>query len=152
MYSLKDIGLKDIKLNIEADNWEDAIRKLAIVPLERKLINQNYVEAMVNSVKEFGPYIVLGPHIALAHARPEDGALETALYFTSLKDSIEFGSEDFDPVKILILLSAKDSDSHINLLSDLSVILGDDEAVEKLMNASSEQEFLNTLKGALDEN
>lgn len=152
MYSLKDISLEDVKLNLEADNWEDAIRKLAIVPLERKIINENYIEAMVNSVKEFGPYIVLGPHIALAHARPEDGALETALYFTTLKNSINFGSEDFDPVKILILLSAKDSDSHITLLSDLSIILCDEEAVDKLMNAKSEEEFLETLKGALNEN
>ncbi len=152
MYSLKDISLEDVKLNLEADNWEDAIRKLAIVPLERKIINENYIEAMVNSVKEFGPYIVLGPHIALAHARPEDGALETALYFTTLKNPINFGSEDFDPVKILILLSAKDSDSHITLLSDLSMILSDEEAVDKLMNAKSEEEFLETLKGALNEN
>lgn len=151
MYSLRDTKLDEIELNIEAKTWEEAIRKLAIVPLERKLINQNYVEAMINSVKEFGPYIVLGPHVALAHARPEDGALETALYFTTLKNPIEFGSEDFDPVKILILLSAKDSDSHIKLLSDLSIVLCDEAAVEKLMNAEDEKEFLETLKGALYE-
>lgn len=152
MQSIKDTKLEDIKLNLEADNWEEAIRKLSIVPLERNIINQNYVEAMINCINEFGPYIVLGPHVALAHARPEDGALQTALYFTTLRDAINFGSEEFDPVKVLILLAAKDSESHIKLLSDLSIILCDEEAVEKLMKAKNEVEFLEILKGALYEN
>lgn len=151
MFSIKDTKLDEIELNIKAKDWEDAIRKLSIVPLQRKIINENYVQAMINSIKEYGPYIVLGPHVALAHARPEDGALETKLYFTTLKYPIEFGSEDFDPVKILILLSAKDSDSHIKLLSDLCTILCDELAVERLMNASDNKEFLDILKGALYE-
>lgn len=34
---------------------------------------------MIESVEEYGPYIVIGPHLALAHARPEDGSLKLGL-------------------------------------------------------------------------
>jgi len=33
----------------------------------------SYVDAMVRAVEELGPYMVVAPGIALAHARPEDG-------------------------------------------------------------------------------
>lgn len=151
MYNLSDIKLEDIELKIEASDWKEAIRKASRSFLERGIIEEKYVEAMINSVLEFGPYIVLSENIALAHARPEDGAKETGLYFTSLKQPIEFGAEDFDPVKLLIVLSAKDSDSHINLLTQLSEIMQDRDVIEKLIDTNDKQEFANIIKEALVE-
>ena len=151
MYSIKDMKLEDIQLGIEAENWEDAIRKAAVVPVERGMIKQDYVEAMIRSVNEYGPYIVLSENIALAHARPEDGAIETGLYFTTLAHPIEFGAEDFDPVKLLIVLSAKDGDGHIGLLCELSGILETEGVLEALINAKTAEEFRGILVRTVNE-
>lgn len=37
-------------------------------------IEPRYIDAMINTVKEIGPYIVIAPGIAMPHARPEAGA------------------------------------------------------------------------------
>ena len=58
-------------LQQEAGSWEEAVR-LAGGLLERQgHIDPSYTEAMVNMVKELGPYIVIMPGVALAHARKQ---------------------------------------------------------------------------------
>lgn len=151
MFSLKNITEDDIEIAVVARDWEEAIRKLAIMPLKRKMINENYIEAMINSIKEYGPYIVLAENVALAHARPEDGAIETGLYFANLAEPVVFGAEDFDPVKLLVLLSAKDNESHIGLLSELAMLLEDRDLINGLVEAKDKETFINILKGGLDE-
>lgn len=39
-------------------------------------IKESYIDAMVNTVKNMGPYIVIAPGIAMPHAAPEDGVLK----------------------------------------------------------------------------
>lgn len=150
MYTLKEIKLDDIELSIKADDWKEAIINASQEFLRRGYINQNYVDSMINSVLEHGPYIVLAESIALAHARPEDGAIKTGLYFTTLEKPIVFNAEEFDPVKMVIVLSAEDSEGHLDLLMELSSILEDKDLVEKLINSETKEDFLELIKGALE--
>lgn len=151
MYDLRNLTIDDIELNIDSKNWIDSIRKASVKLIDRKIIEEKYVDAMIDSVLKFGPYIVIAKNVALAHARPEDGTIETKMYFTTLKNDIEFGEFDNDPVKLLIVLSAKDSDSHLELLCQLGTILENREIVEKLLDAKTKEEFLNVILEALDE-
>lgn len=150
MYTLKDISLEDIELSLKAVDWKEAIIKASQEFLKRGYITQNYIDSMINSVVEHGPYIVLSENIALAHARPEDGAIKTGLYFTTLDNSIEFGAEEFDPVKMIIVLSAEDSEGHLDLLMELSSILEDRTLVDNLIKQKDKKEFLKLIKGAIE--
>lgn len=60
----------DILLLEKCPDWECAIQSVARPLLKDKSIEESYIKAMIASVKEFGPYIVIGKHLALAHARP----------------------------------------------------------------------------------
>ena len=80
---------------------------------------------MITGVKENGPYIVLTKHVALPHARPESGALESAIGIATLKTPVVFGNEANDPVKYLFCLSAKDNMEHLNARAELAVMLED---------------------------
>lgn len=73
---LEDV-LKDsnILLNEKVATWEESIRRVSEPLVNDQVIDPNYVTAMINSVKEYGPYIVIGKYIALAHARPEDESI-----------------------------------------------------------------------------
>lgn len=135
----------DIEIGLQASDWEDAIRKSSKILLNKGAIEQSYVEAMINVVKENGPYIVLGKHVALAHGRPECGVNKLALSFATLATPVEFGSEDFDPVKLIITLAATDSKSHIGLLSELADVLMEQDRMEVLFNAQSKEEFYKEL-------
>ena len=51
---------------------------------------------------------------------------------------------DSSDVKLVILFAVKEADSgagHIKVLARISIALGDDEVVEKLINASSPEEL-----------
>lgn len=141
---LKDLTAKNlIKLNIEAENWEDAIRKAAQPLIDEKKVKKAYVDDMIAAVKETGPYFVLTKHVALPHARPEAGALESAIGIATLKTPIDFGSEENDPIKYLFCLSAKDGSEHLKALMELAELFEDKEFLALLDNAKDEEEVLN---------
>lgn len=139
---LKDV-LKDsaILLKQPVHDWEEAIEKVAEPLLKEAVIEKGYVEAMIQAVKEFGPYIVIGKHIALAHARPEDGVNRLGLSVATLETPIEFGNDSNDPVKIVFCLAAVDSFSHLNIMKSLVELINDEAKIDRLSEFTDIEEF-----------
>lgn len=143
IWVLKDlVNEKLIKLQIEASDWEDAVRKAAQPLVDEGKAKPSYVDDIVKGVKEMGPYIVLTKHVALPHARPESGALESAIGIATVKTPVEFGNEDNDPVKYLFCLSAKDSSEHVGALADLAALFEDQAFFELLDHATDPKEVM----------
>lgn len=130
-----------ITLNIQATDWKDAINKAAAPLLRNKSIEKSYVKAMQDSVIKFGPYIVIGPHIALSHARPEDGVHKLDVSVGTLKDPIKFGSKQNDPVEIIFVLAAIDNYSHLNVLKAIVNLINDPKKVQRLCQINNVNEF-----------
>lgn len=63
-----------VRLGVHAVDWRDAVRQAGCTLVETGAASDRYVDAIVAAVEELGPYIVLAPGIAIAHARPDDGA------------------------------------------------------------------------------
>lgn len=131
-----------VRLNVEASDWEDAVRKAAQPLVDNNKVTPAYVDDIVRGVNELGPYIVITEHVALPHARPESGALESAVGIVTLKEPVEFGSADNDPVKFLFPLSAKDNDSHLGALQSLVELLSDPDFFTQLEKATTPQEVV----------
>lgn len=139
---LKDV-LKDhdILLSEKVNDWEDAIKKVSLPLLKTNTIEERYIEAMIQGVKKHGPYIVIGKHLALAHARPEDGVNELGISVATLKQPVEFGSELNDPVRIIFCLAAIDSYSHLSIMKTLVNLINDEKKIEKLIESKSIKDF-----------
>lgn len=148
---LEKISEENISIGVYATDWEDAIRKSAQYLLETKKIENSYIDAMIETVHKIGPYIVLGNHVALAHARPECGVNQLSVHFTTLNPPVPFGSEKFDPVSLVITLAAVDADSHLELISELANVLMDEENVDKLVESKNASEFLRLLNEMKEE-
>lgn len=118
---------------------------------KQKKIENSYIDAMIETVHKIGPYIVLGNHVALAHARPECGVNQLSVHFTTLNPPVPFGSEKFDPVSLVITLAAVDADSHLELISELANVLMDEENVDKLVESKNASEFLRLLNEMKEE-
>lgn len=133
---LQDL-LEDKYIIFEKDEteWQNAIIKSAKPLLDNEIINQDYIGAMIESVKEYGPYIVIGKHLALAHARPEDGALKLGLSLCLFDKPVIFNHEFNDPVKIIFCLSAIDSYSHLNVMKAIVNLIKEDNNLNKLLEA-----------------
>ncbi|SBW08239.1 Phosphoenolpyruvate-dependent sugar phosphotransferase system, EIIA 2 (fragment) [uncultured Eubacteriales bacterium] len=144
---LSEIMKEDyIQLRVQAEDWEDAIRKSAVPLLKDGAITQSYVDAMITSVKETGPYIAITPHLALAHARPEYGAKEIAIGITTVVPPVEIGNKENDPIKYIFCLSAVDQKTHLNAMSALARLLDKDEFYNMLDTAKDAKEVLEYIK------
>ena len=121
---------------VSAADREQAIRASGDLLVSSGRVTAEYVEQMLAAVAEFGPYIVIAPGIALAHARPSEAVLETGLSLAVLASPVEFGSHN-DPVRLVFGLAAKDHDGHISVLSALAERLSDQDFVNSLLNAST---------------
>ncbi|MDP1188982.1 PTS sugar transporter subunit IIA, partial [Klebsiella pneumoniae] len=89
------------------DSWENAVR-LAAEPLQMQgYIAGSYIEAILQSHKELGPYNVLAPGLAMPHARPEQGVLRNGLSLLLIKEGGSFGSSENDPLSVVIMLCAR---------------------------------------------
>ncbi|QLY82149.1 BglG family transcription antiterminator [Clostridium intestinale] len=135
-----------VKLNVPAKNWEDAIRQSASVLVENNKVTEAYVDAMVNTAKESGPYIVITKHVALPHARPEAGSKEISIGIATLETPVEFGNDDNDPVKYVFCLSAIDNNSHLRAMSELVELFEMDEFFRTLDNAKDPKEVIDFIK------
>lgn len=134
-----------IRLNIEADDWQTAIRKAAQPLADHKKVKAAYVDEIINGVLEMGPYIVITKHVALPHARPEAGALESAIGIATLKHPVKFGNKDNDPVKYLFCLSATDNIKHLNALAELAGLFEEKAFFDLLDQANTPEEIMEYL-------
>ena len=135
-----------IELNRKADNWEEAVRLGGELLLNKGIVTKDYIEAMIENVKEMGPYIVVLPGIAMPHARPEMGALDIGLSIVTLKEPVIFGNEKNDPVKVIISLSAIDETSHMRALEELMNVMESDDFVKKVCESNNKDDILRIIK------
>ena len=121
-------------------DWKEAIAYSASSLLKSGVIDENYIKSMIHSVEEFGPYIVMAPHMALAHARPEDGVNELGFSVSIFKNPVSFGDEDEQQVSVIFCLSAVDSYSHLNIMKSLVNLIRSTDKIERLSRANNKEE------------
>lgn len=144
---LTDLVLPNyIRLDVVATDWKEAVIA-SCTPMVGTAITEEYSNAILRSFEELGPYMVIAPGIAMPHARPENGVLSTAMGITVLKDPVKFGHQANDPVRLLVTLCATDSQEHLQAISELMELLGDNGRVQKLLDAKSVKEVLAEIHG-----
>jgi len=151
----KELGLLDllkkeaIVLDVPVKNWKDAVVKAGEILVKIGAAEPRYIDAMIKTVEEMGPYIVITKGIALPHARPEEGAKKPALVLMRLETPVEFGNPDNDPVDIVIAFTATDEKSHVKALSQLAQFLQEEENIRKIREARSVEELYSSILNAL---
>lgn len=128
-------------------DWKEAIQIAARPLLAEGAISPAYVESIIKQKEDIGPYFVIAPRIAMPHTRPEHGAKALGLSIVKLGQAVEFQSEDNDPVDAIFMFSAPDSNSHIEMISQLAEVLSDDEVMQQIFSTQSAEELQAILLG-----
>jgi len=145
-YRLNNLITADvISLNVECRYWEEAIRKGMKVLREKNYVESSYEEAIINNIKEIGPYMVVAPGIVLSHAKTEDGVNKLSMSLMTIKNPVKFGSELNDPIKLVITLAAKDRESHLKALSQLMALFQNSEDLKGIFKAKTTEEIINII-------
>jgi len=147
--TLRDV-LKDpsvVKVEVEAKDCVDAIKKAGLILVEHGVVEERYVQAMVKTYEELGPYIVVAPGVAIPHARPEEGARKVGVSLITLKNAVNCGNAENDPVKIVIGFATPDSHQHLKIIASLAKILQYTEIIDAIAKAKKPEEIINILTG-----
>jgi PTS system ascorbate-specific IIA component len=136
-----------IALDEKAGDWQEAIRLAGGLLESAGIAAPAYTEAMVDSVHENGPYIVLAPGFAFPHARPSEAVHRTGMSWVRLASPVEFGSRANDPVTLVVALAATDSSTHQQAMASLATVLTDSSLREALDGATSAEEVHAILRG-----
>jgi mannitol/fructose-specific phosphotransferase system IIA component (Ntr-type) len=131
-----------IAANVSVDDWESAVRAVGKLMHSTGCVEERYIDAMIDTVNELGPYIVIAPGIAMPHALPEKGVIEPCMAILTLDPPINFGNPDNDPVHIVIAFGAVDQNQHVDALRQMASVLSNEQNVQAIGNARSEQDIL----------
>lgn len=122
------------------DSWEESVR-VAVQPLvDQGYAEPRYIDGIIDNAKEFGPYFVICPDLALLHARPDQGVIKRQLAVTVLREPIRFKEEGPD-VRLLVTLAATDADGHIEVMRQLATMFCDPANIAKIVEADSADEI-----------
>ncbi|GAA4287615.1 hypothetical protein GCM10022262_19740 [Georgenia daeguensis] len=102
-------------------DWREAVRAAARLLVELGTADEAYVDACVRTVEEHGPYIVLTPGVALAHAQAVAGATTEGLAALRLGRPVEFGHATNDPVDVVLAFSS--GGSHMQMIRSMGKAL-----------------------------
>ncbi|PRO67081.1 PTS sugar transporter subunit IIA [Alkalicoccus urumqiensis] len=134
---------EEIQWSDKPMTWQEAIAFSAGPLLDAGKVEPSYIEAMIQNIHDLGPYILIAPHVALPHARPEAGVNEAGVSVAVLQQGAAFpeaGHTGDNEAQIFICLAAVDSESHLHLLRTISTWIEDSQVIEKLRRAGSADE------------
>ncbi|HET6818071.1 MAG TPA: PTS sugar transporter subunit IIA [Mycobacteriales bacterium] len=137
------------QVHVPAGDWAAAVTAAAQLLCDAGAVSEHYVERCVEIVHDHGPYIVVAPGIAIAHARPEDGAHELGLSSVSLAAPVRFGHPGNDPVSLVFAFSSPDRDAHVGLVAALARALTAGLA-DRLRAAPTDDAAVELLRGVTD--
>lgn len=95
------------------DDWQEAIRAGYRTLLEAGVVEDIYVQAVIDCVNKYGPYIVIVPDIAMPHSTEgAKGCHGTAISFMKVEEPVDFDKQDpdkkqdcFSPLPLSIMSS-----------------------------------------------
>ena len=133
------IPLSNIRVGVKADTWEEAVQAAGQVLLDKGSITQKYIDEMIQAVYDMGPYMVLMPNFALAHAEPSPAVLKDDMSLILLDKPVDFHSDN-GPVTIILCVGCVNRDSHREALTRVAEALMDDEKYDRLAAAKTAEE------------
>jgi PTS system ascorbate-specific IIA component len=100
----------------------------------------SYGAEMIRMIEEHGPYVVIAPGLALAHARPGPEVHADGLSIVTLATPVSFGHPHNDPVRVVLGLAIATPDAHLAAVAAVANVFNDSHAIQELSAATSPEE------------
>jgi PTS system ascorbate-specific IIA component len=129
-----------VVLRARARDWRDAVEISGRALAASGATDAGYAVDMVRMIEEHGPYVVVAPGLALAHARPGPAVHRDGLAIVTLADPVPFGHPYNDPVRVVLALAGASSARHLQLVAEIANKFNDSDAVASLAEAATADE------------
>ena len=127
-------------------SWQNMIQMAGQPLLDDGLIAQEYVDEIITTCTEKGPYMNIGPNIVLAHARPLPSTKKAVMALRLSKQPAALLDDPAHTARLWIFLATPDDRSHIELIQKLATLLMDANRVQRVLAANSQEELLGSLR------
>lgn len=140
------IKRENLRVRLCASSWREAVRLAGGVLEQNGSITGAYTDAMIAAVEELGPYMVIMPGFAIAHAAPSPAVLREDLSLITLEEPVRFGSPH-DPVSVILCVACTDRDSHVRALQRVAIALDGEDVLARMAAAETVGELYDILHG-----
>jgi PTS system ascorbate-specific IIA component len=137
-----------IVLGADAADWRAAVRAAGAALTAVGSAREGYSDEMIRMIDEHGPYVVIAPGLALAHARPGPDVLADGLAVVTLKQPVPFGHPHNDPVRVVLGLAILRVESHLASVAAIANVFNDSDAVGALAAATTAEQVLDIMGAA----
>ncbi len=135
--SLPPLPESAIVIAAEAADWRAAVTLAAEALAASGAANPPYAREMIRMIEEHGPYVVIAPGLALAHARPGPDVLADGMSIVTLAKPVTFGHPHNDPVSVVIGLAIVAPDEHLAAVAAVANVFNDTSAIVDVAAATS---------------
>ncbi|TDW44159.1 PTS system IIA component (L-Asc family) [Curtobacterium sp. PhB42] len=129
-----------VLLGATAPTWRDAMRLAGGALVASGAATAEYTDAMIGMVEEHGPYIVISPGLAFAHARPGGAVLRDGLAVVTLETPVAFGHPHNDPVRVVLGLAVAGVGTHLESIGDIANLFNDQAVTGRIADATTADE------------
>lgn len=129
-----------VLLGAAAPTWRDAMRLAGGALVASGATTDEYTDAMVGMVEEHGPYIVISPGLAFAHARPGGAVLRDGLAVVTLASPVAFGHPHNDPVRVVLGLAVAGVGTHLESIGEIANLFNDATVTGRIADATTADE------------
>ncbi|WNZ27338.1 phosphoenolpyruvate--protein phosphotransferase [Leptolyngbya sp. NK1-12] len=136
------LSKENIRLQASAQNKEDAIQQVGTLLVQSGHMQADYVASMLRREQVANTY--LGNGIAIPHGLPDDRTLihQTGIAVLQLPAGVEWNAGEV--VRLVVGIAAK-SDEHLEILANLTHVLGDEAAIQQMATTTEPFEIIRRL-------
>ena len=135
--SLPPLPESAIVLGADAATWRDAVTLAGEALAASGAARPAYAAEMIRMIEEHGPYVVIAPGLALAHARPGPEVISDGISIVTLREPVYFGHPHNDPVSVVLGLAVAKPDEHLAAVAAVANVFNDSSAIADLTAATS---------------
>ena len=143
------LDARSILLDASPKSKSEALDQIVDLMVKSEKINDKEAYRKQVYAREEESTTGIGEGIAIPHGKC-DAVTKPGLAAMVVKDGVDFDSLDGEPVTLMFLIAAPNTEDniHLDVLSKLSVLLMNEEFTESLINAKTVEEFMNIINDA----
>ena len=143
------LDARSILLDASPKSKSEALDQIVDLMVKSEKINDKEAYRKQVYAREEESTTGIGEGIAIPHGKC-DAVTKPGLAAMVVKDGVDFDSLDGEPVTLMFLIAAPNTEDniHLDVLSKLSVLLMNEEFTESLRNVKTVEEFMNIINDA----
>jgi len=142
--TLPILSAESIILNQALATKEEAIRLTGKILVDRGYVKPSYVEKMLEREEMTSTF--MGNFVAIPHGTDDakHEVIESGIAIIQVPEGVDFG--DGNIVKLIFGIAGK-GDEHLDILSNIAIVVSEEENVEEIVKASTKEDVLSFFEG-----